>query len=98
MQLELLDAEHGHDQDGTLWVRDPVRWRRATDPEPCEDAPSLLLQGAFGGWTPPGPHDDVQFLFSRDLPEIEVNGRRWRRPWRLLVETPSGRRYAEFSF
>lgn len=100
MRLTLVDAEHAHDEDGELWIRDPVRWRRNDDPEPAEDAPALQVARTFAGWqTVRFPDGNTQLeLAPYDAAGIRlvVEGQRYRGRWRILAETPSGRRYMEF--
>lgn len=98
MRLTLVDAEHAHDEDGELWIRDPVRWRRNDDPEPAEDAARVLLKGAFG-WRPVDERFDTLTLTWNPwgAPGLEINGRRWRGAWSVLCDTPSGRRYQQMS-
>lgn len=93
MILELVDDEHGHDEDGRLWVRGPERWRRADGVEPS-GAPLVEIRDALGRWSPL-PADDYTLEGEGELIWLVVHGERWVWPWRMLVETPRGHQYIQ---
>lgn len=97
MRLELLDEEHGHDEEGVLYVKHPSGWRSADEPGP--DAPLVLLGQITGDETRwyPVPHGtEVGLTMWSDRSELLIDGKRWAGPWKMLVDDePLRRLYVE---